>query len=114
MSLVWQLFLLIKSSHRWMEQPCLMQTQRSLSEEILWLMPRLLDYISQVDGAAMFNADPKKPIGGNIMAHASTTRLYLRKGRGEQRICKIYDSPCLPEGEAVFAINADGIGDVKD
>ena len=32
----------------------------------------------------MFSADPKKPIGGNIMAHASTTRLYLRKGRGEQ------------------------------
>merc|ERR1719328_564615 len=64
--------------------------------------------VAQVDGAAMFNADPKKPIGGNIMAHASTTRLYLRKGRGEQRICKIYDSPCLPEGEAVFAINADG------
>ena len=25
------------------------------------------------------------------MAHASTTRLYLRKGRGETRICKIYD-----------------------
>ena len=87
--------------------------------------------VAQVDGGAMFNADPKKPIGGNIMAHASTTRyahsgqfghnfdhficrLYLRKGRGEQRICKIYDSPCLPEGEAVFAINADGVGDVKD
>ena len=34
----------------------------------------------------MFTADPKKPIGGNIMAHASTTRLYLRKGRGEQVI----------------------------
>merc|ERR1719328_371754 len=41
--------------------------------------------VAQVDGAAMFSADPKKPIGGNIMAHASTTRLYLRKGRGEQR-----------------------------
>ncbi len=40
--------------------------------------------MAQVDGAAMFAADPKKPIGGNIMAHASTTRLYLRKGRGEQ------------------------------
>ena len=39
-----------------------------------------------MDGAAMFTADPKKPIGGNIMAHASTTRLYLRKGRGEQVI----------------------------
>ena len=30
--------------------------------------------VAQVDGAAMFAADPKKPIGGNIMAHASTTR----------------------------------------
>jgi DNA repair protein RAD51 len=71
--------------------------------------------VAQVDGAsAMFNADPKKPIGGNIMAHASTTRLYLRKGRGENRICKIYDSPCLPESEAVFSINEDGIGDPRD
>lgn len=31
--------------------------------------------VAQVDGAAMFAADPKKPIGGNIIAHASTTRL---------------------------------------
>jgi len=30
--------------------------------------------VAQVDGGAMFQADPKKPIGGNIMAHASTTR----------------------------------------
>lgn len=70
--------------------------------------------VAQVDGGAMFQADPKKPIGGNIIAHASTTRLSLRKGRGEARICKVYDSPCLPEGEATFAINADGVGDVKD
>lgn len=42
------------------------------------------------------------------------SRLYLRKGRGETRICKIYDSPCLPEAEAMFAINADGVGDAKD
>lgn len=48
----------------------------------------------------MFVADPKKPVGGHILAHASTTRLYLRKGRGETRICKIYDSPDVPEGEA--------------
>ncbi|XP_065919673.1 DNA repair protein RAD51 homolog A-like [Dysidea avara] len=70
--------------------------------------------VAQVDGASMFATDPKKPIGGNIIAHASTTRLYLRKGRGETRICKIYDSPCLPEAEAMFAINPDGIGDSKD
>ena len=70
--------------------------------------------VAQVDGAAMFAADPKKPIGGNIMAHASTTRLYLRKGRAENRIMKIYDSPSLPESEAMFAIFADGIGDAAD
>ncbi|KAI0221380.1 DNA repair protein RAD51-like [Lamellibrachia satsuma] len=70
--------------------------------------------VAQVDGASMFTSDPKKPIGGHIIAHASTTRLYLRKGRGETRICKIYDSPCLPESEAMFAINADGIGDSKE
>jgi DNA repair protein RAD51 len=30
--------------------------------------------VAQVDGASMFASDPKKPIGGNIIAHASTTR----------------------------------------
>lgn len=71
--------------------------------------------VAQVDGAsAMFNPDPKKPIGGNIIAHASTTRLYFRKGRGETRICKIYDSPCLPEAEATFGIYAGGINDANE
>ena len=59
-------------------------------------------------------ADPKKPIGGNIVAHASTTRISLRKGRGELRIAKIYDSPDLPESEATFAITAGGLDDAKD
>lgn len=63
--------------------------------------------VANVDGqAAMFGGDTKKPIGGNIMAHASTTRLYLKKGKGNNRICKIYDSPNLPEEEATFAIGA--------
>ena len=66
-------------------------------------------------GATMsFQADPKKPIGGNIIAHASTTRIALRKGRGETRIAKIYDSPDLPENEATFAITNGGLDDAKD
>ncbi|XP_049851529.1 DNA repair protein RAD51 homolog A-like [Schistocerca gregaria] len=70
--------------------------------------------VATVDsGAGMFAGPQLKPIGGNIIAHASTTRLYLRKGRGNSRICKIYDSPNLPESEAVFAIEADGIQDAK-
>jgi DNA repair protein RAD51 len=70
--------------------------------------------VAQVDGASMFTSDPKKPIGGNIIAHASTTRLSLRKGKNESRVCKIYDSPCLAEGEATFGIYEEGICDVKD
>lgn len=45
-------------------------------------------------------ADPKKPVGGHVMAHASTQRLYLRKGKGEQRVAKVVDSPCLGERES--------------
>lgn len=44
---------------------------------------------------------------------SSTTRLSLRKGRGEERIAKIYDSPECPEGEASYAISAGGIVDVS-
>lgn len=71
--------------------------------------------VAKVDGgASMFGGNDKQPIGGNIIAHASTTRLSLRKGRGETRICKVYDSPCLAEGEATFAIQGSGIGDATE
>ncbi len=53
-------------------------------------------------GGMTYVVDPKKPVGGNILAHASTTRLFLRKGKGEQRVCKIYDSPTIPESECLF------------
>ena len=69
--------------------------------------------VAKVDGQAAFGPTTA-PIGGNIIAHASTTRLSLRKGRGETRICKIFDSPCLAEGEATFAIQGSGIGDATD
>ncbi|KAH3902607.1 probable DNA repair protein rhp51 [Saccharomycodes ludwigii] len=71
--------------------------------------------VAQVDGmSGMFNPDPKKPVGGNIMAHSSTTRLAFKKGKGCQRICRVADSPCLPEAECVFAIYEDGIGDPRE
>ncbi|VDM48608.1 unnamed protein product [Toxocara canis] len=61
-----------------------------------------------------FQADPKKPIGGHILAHASTTRIMLKKGRGETRIAKIYDSPDMPENEATFAITEGGVADARE
>ena len=56
-------------------------------------------------------AESRKPVGGHVMAHASTTRLSLRRGLRDKRICSIYDSPCLPESEVMFCIAEDGIID---
>ncbi|KAJ0988518.1 hypothetical protein J5N97_006874 [Dioscorea zingiberensis] len=67
--------------------------------------------VAQVDGSAIFAGPQIKPIGGNIMAHASTTRLALRKGRGEERICKVISSPCLAEADARFQISPEGVTD---
>ncbi|XP_076815469.1 meiotic recombination protein DMC1/LIM15 homolog [Clavelina lepadiformis] len=75
----------------------------------------LTNQMTSDPGATMsFQADPKKPIGGHILAHASTTRISLRKGRGEMRIAKVYDSPDMPESEATFSITNGGIADAKD
>lgn len=62
-------------------------------------------------GGSMFIKDNSKPIGGNIIAHASTTRLKLRKGRGENRVMKVIDSPMIPESDAEFALSDGGIID---
>jgi DNA repair protein RAD51 len=70
--------------------------------------------VAQVDGNTFGGANDKKPIGGHIMAHAAQTRLSLRKGQKEKRLCKVYDSPCLPEEEATYAITDQGIDDAKD
>jgi meiotic recombination protein DMC1 len=53
-----------------------------------------------------------KPVGGHVLAHASTTRVMLKKGKGEQRIAKIFDSPLMPEDEATFSITNGGIADI--
>ncbi|MHA1804486.1 MAG: DNA repair and recombination protein RadA [Promethearchaeota archaeon] len=59
----------------------------------------------------MFYGNPIIHTGGHIIAHGSTIRLYLRKGKGEQRIARVVDAPHLPEEEAVFSITEDGIRD---
>jgi DNA repair protein RadA len=59
----------------------------------------------------VFYGNPLQAAGGNVVAHGSTIRVYLRKGKGEQRVAKIVDAPHLPEGEAVFSITENGIND---
>jgi len=58
-----------------------------------------------------FFGDPTRPIGGHIVGHTATFRIYLRKSKGGKRIGRLIDSPHLPEGEAVFSVSEKGIRD---
>lgn len=58
-----------------------------------------------------FFGDPTRPIGGHIVGHTATFRIYLRKSKGPKRIARLIDSPHLPEGEAVFTVGEAGIRD---
>lgn len=56
-----------------------------------------------------FFGDPTKPIGGNILGHKSTFRLYLRKSKANKRIVKLVDAPNLPDGESVMRVEGPGL-----
>jgi DNA repair protein RadA len=56
-----------------------------------------------------FFGDPTQPIGGNILGHTSTFRIYLRKSKGDKRIVRLVDAPNLADGEAVMRVEGDGL-----
>ena len=58
-----------------------------------------------------FFGDPTRPVGGHVVGHSATFRIYLRKSKGGKRIARLVDSPNLPEAEAVFSIMEEGIRD---
>ncbi len=60
----------------------------------------------------VFFGDPTEAIGGHIVAHASTFRIYLRRGKKGSRVAKLVDSPNMPEAEACFFVAGDGLHDV--
>ncbi|GIU68536.1 MAG: DNA repair and recombination protein RadA [Candidatus Pacearchaeota archaeon] len=62
---------------------------------------------------AQLFGDPTTAIGGHIVGHASTYRIYLRRGKGGTRVAKMIDSPNLPENEVVFNVTEAGISDGK-
>ncbi|HET8719832.1 MAG TPA: DNA repair and recombination protein RadA [Candidatus Nitrosotenuis sp.] len=61
----------------------------------------------------VFFGDPTKPIGGNVVAHTSTYRIYFKKS-GKKRIARMVDSPHHPEEEVIFTVTEGGIADPED
>ena len=60
----------------------------------------------------MFFGDPTQAIGGHVVAHASTFRIYLRKGKKGSRVAKLIDAPNLPDGECNFFVETGGLKDI--
>ncbi len=56
-----------------------------------------------------FFGDPTQPIGGNILGHTSTFRIYLRKSKADKRIVRLVDAPNLADGEGVMRVTGDGL-----
>jgi|EP00927_Polykrikos_kofoidii_P052222 meiotic recombination protein DMC1 len=87
---------------------------QKISEEFNVAVLMTNQVMSDPGGGCAFMPSHPKPIGGHILAHFSTTRVFLRKGRAEQRVAKIFDSPWLPESECVFEIFAGGVRNGSD
>lgn len=60
---------------------------------------------------AQLFGDPTTAIGGHIVGHASTYRIYLRRGKKDSRVAKLIDSPNLPDNETIFFVTSAGIVD---
>jgi len=58
-----------------------------------------------------FYGNPEKPIGGNIVGHGVTSRIYMRHGKGGTVFAKLIDSPYLPQNECNFIITKGGLED---
>lgn len=97
-------------SNRQMSLGRFLRNLQKIADEFKVVVVVTNQVVATVDGAG-FGGNDKKPIGGHIMAHACQTRLFLKKGMKQNRICKIYDSPTLPENEATFSITEQGIDD---
>ena len=66
----------------------------------------------QHDPGQMFG-NPEKAVGGNIVGHFCTIRLWLGKAAKGTRRMRLVDSPDLPEGEALFKINETNLESVE-
>ena len=54
--------------------------------------------------------DAFRPTGGNVVAHTSTYRVFLKRS-GKNRIARMVDSPYHPEREVLFTLSEQGVSD---
>uniref|UniRef100_M4B3V9 RecA family profile 1 domain-containing protein n=1 Tax=Hyaloperonospora arabidopsidis (strain Emoy2) TaxID=559515 RepID=M4B3V9_HYAAE len=101
----------------------LSERQQRLNQHLVRLVKHAEEFNIAVLVVNQVMADPRanltfgsamKPVGGHVMSHGVHTRVLMKKGRSENRICKIIDSPCMPEAECSIKLYAGGITDSDD
>jgi len=96
----------------------LAERQQKLNKHMHTLM-RLADtynFVVYVTNQVMskpdqFFGDPTEAIGGHIVAHNSTFRMYIRRGKKGSRVAKLIDSPSMEDAECVFYVTERGVSD---
>jgi DNA repair protein RadA len=58
-------------------------------------------------------SNKKTAVGGHVLAHASTYRIFLRKS-GRNRLARMEDSPCHATREVLFTLTEKGVDDIHD
>ncbi|GAB9474222.1 hypothetical protein Gpo141_00011358 [Globisporangium polare] len=101
----------------------LSERQQRLNQHLIRLVKHAEEFniavlvVNQVmadPGASAMFGPVLKPVGGHVMSHAVHTRILMKKGRGDNRICKVIDSPCMPEAECTIQLCAGGVADGED
>src|SRR4030042_706181 len=87
---------------------------RSYNSDHQILLAEKAEEVLKKENVKLIIGDPTAPIGGHIVGHQATYRVYLRRSKESKRIAKLIDSPWLPEGETVFSVGKDGIRDIED
>ncbi len=60
----------------------------------------------------VFFGNPLRPVGGHVVAHGCTYRIWIKKSKEGKRIARIIDSPKHAEKETVFTISEEGVVDL--
>ncbi|MEM1538576.1 MAG: DNA repair and recombination protein RadA [Candidatus Nezhaarchaeales archaeon] len=93
--------------------------QQKINKYIGFLLRLAITYnvAVAVTNQVVASPDPRMPgdraVGGHIVGHGTTHRIWLSRAKGSRRLARVIDSPRLPEAEALIEISDSGLYDAE-
>ncbi len=85
-----------------------LQRLATLHDIIVLVTNQIVDVPEVIPGVK-----PMRPVGGNVVAHGSTFRLWLERSKGRTRV-NVIDSPKHPKWSTYVALSEMGVVDVEE